>query len=285
MTKPTTTLPTKDITMVTDPDPAGPDYRYYDGRVTRPLDKGLVQSIETHGMLVPLRVTPVNGRYVLVDGRQRYRAALRIGLGMVPVDIVDTVEAREHAHRHASIANAMRSVDTAIDTAERIELSRSQGSTHAQACEDARVSARTGQNLLALLRLVPEVRELVRSGKLPLLDAYRIAKMKPETQAKAAAEAVRAAAAPKPRGKSGGKAKGGGNGNPDRQVLRFPADQIAALAVVLADAGLDDAADMLAWVLCASDEQGQAGLDAIRNPEIVAALGGALNQGGEAGQE
>jgi len=49
----------------------------------------LVDSIERFGILVPLVVTPKEGRYMLVDGERRYEAARRLRLEEVPAYVTD----------------------------------------------------------------------------------------------------------------------------------------------------------------------------------------------------
>jgi ParB family chromosome partitioning protein len=49
----------------------------------------LSESIRTHGVLQPLVVRQVNGRFQLVAGERRLRAARTAGLSAVPVRVVD----------------------------------------------------------------------------------------------------------------------------------------------------------------------------------------------------
>ncbi|MFX1487301.1 MAG: ParB/RepB/Spo0J family partition protein [Promethearchaeota archaeon] len=49
----------------------------------------LMDSIEQFGILVPLVVTPENGRYILVDGERRYEAARSLGLVKVPAYVTE----------------------------------------------------------------------------------------------------------------------------------------------------------------------------------------------------
>lgn len=63
-----------------DPDPLQPR-RDFDPEM---LDQ-LAQSIKQHGIIQPIIVTPHQGRYVIVAGERRYRAAHMAGLKSVPV--------------------------------------------------------------------------------------------------------------------------------------------------------------------------------------------------------
>ena len=49
----------------------------------------LAQSIRSHGVIQPILVRPVDGRYEIVAGERRWRAAQRAGLLKVPVAIRD----------------------------------------------------------------------------------------------------------------------------------------------------------------------------------------------------
>ncbi|MBI4232365.1 ParB N-terminal domain-containing protein [Candidatus Peregrinibacteria bacterium] len=48
----------------------------------------LKDSIATFGVLVPVVVTPKDGRYLLVDGERRYHAAMKVGLKELPAYII-----------------------------------------------------------------------------------------------------------------------------------------------------------------------------------------------------
>ena len=59
------------------------------GNVRRDLDLSadFVASIEANGVLVPLRITPADGGYRVIDGHRRLAAAVKAGLAEVPADL------------------------------------------------------------------------------------------------------------------------------------------------------------------------------------------------------
>ena len=52
--------------------------------IESPLDD-LMESIRQHGIIQPLIVRPVGGKYELIAGERRWRAATKLGLATVPV--------------------------------------------------------------------------------------------------------------------------------------------------------------------------------------------------------
>ena len=67
----------------------------------------LVQSIQEHGILEPLLVRPLpTGKYELVAGERRYRAAQELGLAEVPIIILNLSD--EEALQIALIENLQR---------------------------------------------------------------------------------------------------------------------------------------------------------------------------------
>jgi ParB family chromosome partitioning protein len=59
------------------------------GNVRRDLDLSadFVASIAANGVLVPLRITPADGGYRVIDGHRRLAAAVKAGLAEVPADL------------------------------------------------------------------------------------------------------------------------------------------------------------------------------------------------------
>ncbi len=73
------------------------------------LNTDFLTSIKENGVLVPLRITAdTEGVYRVIDGHRRLAAAVRVGLGEVPIDLADDRAAAEPgqfldmwvAHRH-----------------------------------------------------------------------------------------------------------------------------------------------------------------------------------------
>lgn len=125
----------------------------------------LAASIEASGLLQPVVVRPRNGRYELIAGERRWRAVQRLGWAKIPA-VVKDVDDRTLLTL-ALIENLQRDDLTAIDEAAGYQRLGSEFQL-AQA-EIARLVGRdrsTVANLLRLLKLPDEVKQLIQDGKL-----------------------------------------------------------------------------------------------------------------------
>lgn len=76
------------------------------GKITKESVLEMMQSIKENGFTTPLLVRPLNGRYEIVDGERRWRAAKFLKLADVPVTIEAMTD--EEADYKAAIANLQR---------------------------------------------------------------------------------------------------------------------------------------------------------------------------------
>src|SRR6516164_4737546 len=127
----------------------------------------LSDSIRTHGVLQPLVVRQIDGRFQLVAGERRLRAARAAGLGAVPVRIVDFNE--QQVVEAALIENIQRSDLNPIEKAQGFKdyLDRFQ-MTHEQLAQRLGLARPTITNLVAILELPPEIQDAVRVGQLTI---------------------------------------------------------------------------------------------------------------------
>ena len=127
--------------------------------------KELAASIRQHGIVQPLIVKEQNGRYLIVAGERRFRAARMAKLETVPVLTVDYDEAK--IHEVALIENIQREDLNPIEEATAIRFLMQQ---HDMTQEE--VSSRLGKsrpaiaNSLRLLQLPESVIDLLKSGAL-----------------------------------------------------------------------------------------------------------------------
>jgi ParB family chromosome partitioning protein len=125
----------------------------------------LAASIEASGLLQPVVVRPRNGRYELIAGERRWKAVQRLGWAKIPA-VVKDVDDRTLLTL-ALIENLQRDDLTAIDEAagyQRLGTEFQLGQA-----EIARLVGRdrsTIANLLRLLKLPEEVKQLIQDGKL-----------------------------------------------------------------------------------------------------------------------
>ena len=121
----------------------------------------LSASIRQVGVLQPVIVRPAaEGRYELVMGERRWRAAQAAGLSTIPALVSDTDD--REALRKALIENMHRSDLNAVEEAAAYQqLIEEGGLTHDELAEQLGVSRPAVTNALRLLELPPGVHRLV----------------------------------------------------------------------------------------------------------------------------
>ena len=149
----------------------------------------LSASIKTHGIVQPLIVKERGGRYMIIAGERRFRAARMAGLTEVPVLVADYDEAQ--IHEVSLIENIQREDLNPVEEAAAIRFLMQQ---HDMTQEE--VSGRIGKsrpavaNSLRLLQLPEPVISLLKDGTLSaghgralagLTDAARIETLADET--------------------------------------------------------------------------------------------------------
>ena len=152
--------------------------------------RSLAESIKTDGLMQPIVVRPSStgpGRYELVAGERRWRAAQEAGLSQVPALVREIDE--EKAAELALIENLQREDLNAIEKAEAFQhLGDQFGLTHTQIAERVGLERSSVSNLLRLLDLSDFVRDLVRENVLSMGQARAIAGLADAVQQRALAE-------------------------------------------------------------------------------------------------
>ncbi len=151
----------------------------------------LSQSIREHGLIQPVAVRSMgDGYYQIIAGERRWRAARDAGLTEIPANIIEADE--QKTAELALIENLQREDLTPMEEARGYEgLIRQYGLTQEQVADRIGKSRPVITNSLRLLRLPPEVQELVEERKLSLSHARALLELDdPELQKKAAARAV-----------------------------------------------------------------------------------------------
>ena len=129
----------------------------------------LAESIRAHGLLQPIIVTPVagpgaGGRFQLVAGERRWRAAQLAGLHTLPA-LVKEVR-KEQSLELALIENLQREDLNPIEAATAFErLTREFGLKHEEVARRTGKDRATITNSLRLLKLPAEVQQLLAEGK------------------------------------------------------------------------------------------------------------------------
>jgi ParB family chromosome partitioning protein len=158
------------------------------------LDQGalaeLAESIKAQGVMQPILVRPLAaGRYEIIAGERRWRAARLAGLAAVPA-LVREVPDRQAA-AIALIENIQREDLNPLEEAAGLKrLLDEFGMTHHAAAEALGRSRAAVTNALRLLELAPPVQELLREGKLDMGHARALLALPAITQVELARLAV-----------------------------------------------------------------------------------------------
>ncbi len=152
--------------------------------------KELAQSIEENGQLQAITVEDDGaGGYILVSGERRMRAMLMLGRSDVEAYVR---ERSNHGGREllisALVENVQREDMHALDEAEAYQRMRTEFGMHLN-----EIGLKVGKNptmiqrRIILLELEPEIKELMRAGKLTVMaEAWREVLKIPDSQARVA---------------------------------------------------------------------------------------------------
>ncbi len=128
----------------------------------------LAASIRTYGVMAPIVVRPVAaGRWEIIAGERRYRAAQIAGLAEVPVVVRPVAD--EQALAMALIENIQREDLNPLEQAQAIRrLIDEFGYSHERAAEAVGRSRSATSNLLRLLNLADPVQTMLQAGDLDM---------------------------------------------------------------------------------------------------------------------
>lgn len=145
-----------------EPNPSQPRRRF----VAEELEE-LAASIRQHGVLQPLLVSErADGRYVLVAGERRWRAARMADLQTVPAVIRERLD-DDRLLELALVENLQRRDLTPLEEARAFEQLRTGlGLSQAEIADRVGIDRSTVANALRLLKLPAEVQEWVEAGSL-----------------------------------------------------------------------------------------------------------------------
>jgi ParB family chromosome partitioning protein len=243
------------------PDPDQPRKEFTEDAIDR-----LSASLLKHGQLQPIRVrwnAPI-GKWVVISGERRYRAALRAGLKTVACVFADDGLSPSEILQEQIVENLLREDLKPIEQARAYrQLMDLHGWTAKELSGELQVSQGAVSKSLSLLTLPAELQAQVDEGAIPATAAYEVAKVEDkEVQREIArrivdedltrddaAEAVREAAGkPGRAGASKAKGRGGATGRGSTRVFKVGAARVAVTfprkAVRIEDvlAALEDAA-------------------------------------------
>ena len=150
----------------------------------------LAESIKAQGLMQPILARPLGaGRYEILAGERRWRAARMAGLASVPVLVRDVPD--RNALAIALIENLQREDLNPLEEAAGVKrLIEEFTMTHAEAAAAVGRSRVAITNALRLLELAPPVQELLREGKLDMGHARALLALPALKQIELAREAV-----------------------------------------------------------------------------------------------
>ncbi len=162
------------------------------------MDEGalyeLAESIKAQGILQPILVRQLvsgdnQGKYEIVAGERRFRAAKLAGLDSVPVLVRDVPD--EAAAAMALIENIQREDLNPLEEAQGLQrLVKEFGLTHEQAAQAVGRSRSAASNLLRLLNLADPVQTMLMAGDLEMGHARALLALERVSQITAAAQIV-----------------------------------------------------------------------------------------------
>ncbi len=152
------------------------------------MDEGalaeLAESIRTQGIMQPILVRPVDaskGKYEIIAGERRYRAAQLAGLTEVPVLVREVAD--EHAAIMALIENIQREDLNPLEEAQGVKrLHDELELTHEQAATAIGRSRSATSNLLRLLNLAAPIQTMLLAGDIDMGHARALLAVDNATQ-------------------------------------------------------------------------------------------------------
>jgi len=148
-----------DIDLI-DPSPYQPRTRFREEALEE-----LARSIRTSGIIQPLVVRPIAGRFQLIAGERRWRAAQRAGLTKVSAIVRQVSD--ELALEMTLVENIQREDLNAIETARAFDrLMQEFQLTQETVAERTGKDRTTVANAVRLLKLEPTIQEWIEEGKL-----------------------------------------------------------------------------------------------------------------------
>jgi ParB family chromosome partitioning protein len=154
------------------------------------MDEGalyeLAESIKAQGIMQPILVRQLAagehaGKYEIIAGERRFRAARLAGLDQVPVLVRDVPD--ESAAAMSLIENIQREDLNPLEEAQGLQrLVKEFGMTHEQAAQAVGRSRSAASNLLRLLQLAEPVQTMLMAGDLDMGHARALLSLDRATQ-------------------------------------------------------------------------------------------------------
>jgi ParB family chromosome partitioning protein len=237
------------------PNPAQPRLSYEEDSLTE-----LADSIREHGVLQPILVRPVGGKYELIAGERRWRASRLAERQTIPAIVVEFDE--ETALEVSIIENLQREDVSPLEEAAMYEKMTALGYSVRQLAQKIGKDKGYVENRLRLANAPAEIRELVSVRKDTISHAYELMKIGDERTRRRLAKRVAAGelTLAKLRTISGGEEPPGQEAGKPRRRARTTAG-----AVVAARRTDDALVDTRAKLAGAVEEL----VELLRHPDVI----------------
>lgn len=145
--------------------------------------KLLADSIAVNGIIQPLSVRKsLDGKYEIIAGERRYRAALMVGLRRIPC-ILHKVD-RQTVAVYSIVENLQRSDLSVFEEAEALEkLNTVYGMSQSETAAKLGIAQSTLSNKLRLLKLEKPLRERIEKARLTERHARALLRIEPSRRA------------------------------------------------------------------------------------------------------
>jgi ParB family chromosome partitioning protein len=160
------------------PDPDQPRKTFTDESLQH-----LAQSLKTAGQLQPIRVRwdDQHGKWVIVSGERRYRAAMLAGLKTIACLFIDRPLTESEIRQESLIENLLREdlrpIEAACGYRQLMELN---GWTIQQVAEALNITKGTVSKALSLLKLPPDIQAQVEEGNISPSAGYEVSRLNDE---------------------------------------------------------------------------------------------------------
>jgi len=203
------------------------------------MDEGslyeLAESIRSQGIMQPVLVRPLTGgRYEIIAGERRFRAAALAGLDEVPVLVKDVPD--ETAMVMALIENIQRENLNPLEEAQGLQrLTKEFGLTHEDAAKAVGRSRSATSNLLRLLNLAEPVQQMLMAGDIDMGHARALLALDKTRQITQASEIVARKLSVREAEKLVARAAGGARQQPLLRVRQAKSRDVLRLEEELSD--------------------------------------------------
>lgn len=160
---------------------------YHDERALEPLEETFIRNVHYHGVLQPVTVREDGGQLIIVDGRQRVRAAREVksrqeSSGESPIRVPYTTHGTT-GKSNRDIAgliisyNEQRKEDNILNKAEKAARLLAMGYDKDEAALQFGCSGQTIDNWLRVRESHTDVQEAIRMNKLTTSGAYALSRL------------------------------------------------------------------------------------------------------------